>query len=117
MDKLFDSLLSRVRDTQKSIRKMPAPDALIELTDMSLAISEMVSEFVETANDALLDDENTDLDEIDPEIEEYVPDLSLLSQAAVVTLALRGDIVSQLSEAGHEEMALEVKNLLQSVEK
>ena len=114
MEKLFKSLRDFLDAKEKALSELPQEDAIVELADMSQEFGDIVSKFIEAASEALLDPENEgSLDDIDVDAEpEYFANSALLAEAAVVTLGIRSDIAGQLSGAGRDDLADEVKKLL-----
>ena len=77
---------------------------------------ERVDAFRQALSDAILDNPDGTVNADDLEIPEppFSPDLGLLAEAAVLCLALRGDIVGQLKDADFADHAAAVAALLEA---
>lgn len=113
MKKLFAQLREFLDNQEKIISDASNEDALVALGDMVAEFGEIVGAFQQAVGDALLDPDNQgDIGDIEVPEPEFAANIAALAEAAVLTLAIRGDIVDQLRESGFESQADAVASLL-----
>ena len=116
MEKLFEELRKYLDDQEQALSSLGADDLLFALGDLSLGLTERIDAFRQALADAILEnpDGTVNADDLETPEPPFLPDLGRLAEAAVLCLALRGDIVGQLEAAGFADHAAAVAALLEA---
>lgn len=116
MEKLFAELTRVLAEHQKILTSAESADVPILLSEFGEKLQEIITAYSAVVEEALIENIDADLSEIEVDTATvYAPNLALLTQAAVLTLAHRGDIVAQLAEKGNIEHATEVQAFLNTI--